>query len=375
VTRAAPLRREVRIALSLRDPARGPALVYDLATIADHMYEAMRAAHRHGVRVLFAMKSFPHDEVVRLAAARLDGLDAGSAGEARTAAWSGARLISITDPAGADPAAADLGAVAPGAELRVTCEDAARAAACRHALLAVRLAASHLVPGDDAIGGVLEGSGRRSSRFGVRVGEPGWQGEVRAIMHAGAGRVRGAHVHHGGVAPASPERLVACARAAVAAAAEVELPLAWLNLGGGLHLLPDLEAAFAAVRAVVPSGVEVVVEPGRRFAVDAGVAIGHVRAVRELADRSLRVVDLSRTCHLRWQQVTPGAPPAPTGAARPTLFAGPTCYEDDVVGEWKLDPARYPVGAPLVVAGVNGYALAWNTGFGGVAPADVVVVE
>jgi diaminopimelate decarboxylase len=304
--------------------------------------------------------------VTRIAAASLDGLDAGSAAEARAAIAAGARTISITDPA--------AGAIDPIAarDVRISCEDPARAAAgaSAGARLAVRFAASHLVPGDDAIGGVVEGSGRRTSRFGVRSLD-----EARAIVRAGGDRVRGVHVHHGGVAPASPARLVACARAAIAAAADAAIPLEWLDLGGGLHLLPDLDAAFAAIRAEVPRAVELVVEPGRLFARDAGFAIGHVRAARDLGDRALRVVDLSRACHLRWQHVAPVAAPAPTGAARPILFAGPTCYEEDVIGEWKLDPSRFAAGAPLVVAGVDGYALGWSHGFGGVPPADIALIE
>jgi diaminopimelate decarboxylase len=352
----------VRVALDARAGSSGPALVFDAAAIEARMDDAVACGRRHGVRVLFAMKSFVHDAIWARAAARLDGLDAGSAAEARAAAALGARMISITDPAAGD--------VPEGAW--VTCEDAARAsslAAVRGIALAVRFAASHLVPGDDAVGGVLDGGGLRTSRFGVRTAD-----EARAIVRAGGGRVRGLHVHHGGVAPASPERLVACARAAITAAAEAELPLEWLDLGGGLHLLPELDAAFAAIRAAVPREVELVVEPGRMFARGAGFAIGHVRAARSLGDRELRVVDLSRACHLRWQHVAPVAAPAATGAARSILFTGPTCYEEDVVGEWKLDPARFAVGAPLVVAGVDGYAVGWNHGFAGVAPADVVIV-
>jgi diaminopimelate decarboxylase len=351
----------VRTALAARAPASGAALVYDLAALDRRMGEVAAIARRHDVRVLFAMKSFVHEPIWRLAAARLDGLDAGSPAEARAALACGARMISITDPTGA----------AGGGDAWITCEDPARAAAApAGARLAIRFAASHLVPGDDAVGGVLEGSGRRTSRFGVRTLD-----EARAIVAAGGGRVRGIHVHHGGVAPASPARLVACARAALAAADVAGVPLAWLDLGGGLHLLPDLDAALAAVRAVVPRDVELVVEPGRLFADGAGFASGHVRAARSLGDRELRIVDVSRACHLRWQHVAPVSPPAPTGAARTILFTGPTCYEEDVVGEWKLDPDRFAVGAPLIVAGVNGYALGWNHGFGGVPPAEVVWVE
>jgi diaminopimelate decarboxylase len=363
------MRSEVRAAL---EAARGAALVYDLAAVAARMDAAAAAGRRHGVRVLLAMKAFPADPVRALAAARLDGFDAGSAGEvAALAGRARGRVVSITDPAAGS---IDPGALA-GADLWVTCEDPARAGAAPPAArLAVRLAASHLVPGDDAIGGIVEDGGRRSSRFGVRAG-PGARDAIAAIVAAGGGRVRGLHVHHGGVAPASPDRLVRCARAAVALAAEAGLPLAWLDLGGGLHLLADrLDETFAAVRAAVPAGVELVVEPGRLLSTGAGFAAGRVRAARELPGRSVRVVDLSRACHLRWQQVVPVAAPAPTGAARRVLFAGPTCYEEDVVGEWKLEPSDFPVGAALVVAGVTGYALAWNTGFGGVPPADVVLV-
>ena len=45
------------------------------------------------------------------------------------------------------------------------------------------------------------------------------------------------------------------------------------------------------------------------------------------------------------------------------------------VGEWKLAPSNYPVGAPLALTNINGYALAWNNGFGGVAPAEIVWAE
>ena len=83
-------------------------------------------------------------------------------------------------------------------------------------------------------------------------------------------------------------------------------------------------------------------------------------------DRPLRVVDLSRICHLRWSQVEL------VGTARgaSTLFVGPTCYEEDVLGEWSSAP---PAGARVVVRNVSGYAVAWNTSFGGVPAADVVI--
>jgi len=357
-------------------PATGPALVYDLAAIAARMDAVAAAGRAAGVRVLFAMKSFPHEAVRALAAAHLDGFDAGSAAEvAALGDRAAGRIVSITDPL-----AAPWPPPARAAAVVITVETPAQAAAAPAAArLAIRLAASHTPRVDDAAGGVLDEDGRRSSRFGLRLGEPGWREAIDAIRAAAPGRVIGLHVHHGGVAPTAPARLVATARAAVAAASDAGLPLEWLDLGGGLHALGDrLGETLAAVRAEVPAAVEVAVEPGRLFADGAGYAVGHVRAAREIEGRSVRVLDLSRACHLRWQRIRPFAAAPRPGEVRKVLFTGPTCYEEDVVGEWKLGPDRagqlWPVGARVVFGGVDGYALAWNTGFAGVPPAALALV-
>lgn len=362
------------VAAILDAPRTAPALVFDLARIAETMARTAAAGRRHGVRVLFATKSFAAAPILRLARDHLDGFDAANPGE--LAAIGGLirdRIVSITDPA----VGALDGAALAAADPWISCEDAARAAAVpATARIAIRIAASHLAAGDDAIGGVALGDGSRTSRFGVRPGELGSREAIGAILRAGGSRVRGLHVHHGGIAPAAPARLVATVLAALQLADEHRVALTWLNLGGGLHLLADrLDETFAALRAVVPPAIELAVEPGRLFAHRAGFAVGRVCAARELAEVSLRVVDLSRACHLRWQQPAVIARPARTGEARRVLFTGPTCYEDDLVGEWKLAPTAYPVGAPLALAGINGYAVGWNTGFGGVSPAKVVWVE
>jgi diaminopimelate decarboxylase len=53
-------------------------------------------------------------------------------------------------------------------------------------------------------------------------------------------------------------------------------------------------------------------------------------------------------------------------------FAGATCFEDDVIGDWILD-APYPVGGEVVWSGVTGYSVAWNRGFAGVPAAHVIL--
>src|SRR6185503_7052564 len=104
------------------------------------------------------------------------------------------------------------------------------------------------------------------------------------------GRRLGLHVHHDPVTATSAERFIATARAALALA---DFAPAFIDLGGAWHGIADLAAAFAEIRAALPS-LEILVEPGRLYAQDAGFATGRVLASREVGDRMLRVVELSR---------------------------------------------------------------------------------
>jgi diaminopimelate decarboxylase len=350
-----------------------PSLVFDLARIDANLAAIADAARGAGITALFAAKSFPHPAVCALAAARLAGFDVASPGEVAdvTALAVRGQVLSIADPSGRAAGAAARW----GGRLIVSCETVAQvAAAPPHAEIAIRMSAS-LTGSDPAIGAVLDGSGHRRSRFGLDV-DPARLHEAMGELARAAGlRPVGLHVHHGPVAAASGERFAATARAAITAAASAGVAPRFVNLGGAWDAIADLPAALLGLRAALPPPLEIIIEPGRRVAHGAGFACGRVAVTRELDDRALCVVELSRICHLRWSQPELVSPPPRTGAGRPTLFVGPTCYEDDVLGEWTVEPARFPAGARATLRNVTGYAVAWNTGFGGIAPADVVMVD
>jgi len=349
-----------------------PSLVFDLAQIDRRLTEIADAARRAGVTALFAAKSFPHPAVHALAAARLAGFDVASPAEIADAANHARadQILSVADPSGRAIAAA----ASWRGRLVISCETLAQVeAAPRHAEIAIRLSAS-LTARDPAVGAVLDGSGHRRSRFGLDVDPAGMRTGIAALARAAHPRPVGLHVHHGPVAATSAERFVATAQAALAVAAAAEIEPRFLDLGGAWHAVADLPGTLLAIRAALPSALEILIEPGRLVASGAGFACGRVTTARPLDDRTLCVLALSRICHLRWSQPQLVSPPPRTGAGRPTLFVGPTCYEDDVVGEWIVEPARFATGALAILGNVTGYALAWNTGFGGVAPADVVMV-
>ena len=340
-----------------------PTLVFDRARLDENLRAIATAARVHDITTLFAAKSFPHAEVWAMAAAHLDGFDAASAGE--VVALPPVAVLSVVDPSGRGAAHARA-----RGRLIVGCETVAQVeAAPAHAEIAIRISAS-LTGRDPAIGAVLDGSGHRRSRFGVDVGE-GQRDELRAMADAARDRRVGIHVHHGPVTPTNAERFIATARAALDVATDAGIEPAFIDVGGSWHAITNFAAAFAALRAAF--AIEIIVEPGRVIAREAGFACGRVVVARELADRAVRVVDISRSCHLRWSQVElVGAAPHP-GTGRIALFVGPTCYEDDVIGEWTIAPDAARAGDRFLVRGVTGYAVAWNTGFGGVPAADVVI--
>jgi diaminopimelate decarboxylase len=347
------------------EQATRPALVFDRARLEHNASALAGAARDASLTILFAAKSFPDPIVRELAARHFDGFDVASDGELREVP--ACRILSIADPTGR------AGASARAERVIVSCDtvDQARAAPA-HSEIAIRLSMS-LAGRDPAIGAIQDGSGHRRSRFGLAA-EPTRRAEtLRAMIAAAHGRPIGLHVHHGAVTATSAERVVATARAALAAAADAELSPRFLNLGGAWHGLADVAPALQAIRAAVPREIEIIVEPGRALVEQAGFASGRVVGAPALDDRALRVVDLSRICHLRWSQIElVGVAPTP-GVGRKVVVVGPTCFEDDVLGEWTVDDELAP-SARVTLRHVTGYAVAWNIGFHGVPPADVVVV-
>jgi diaminopimelate decarboxylase len=339
--------------------AERATLVFDLAAIERTMRQVADAARAASITPLFAMKSFPHPRVRELAARHLAGFDVASLGELREVPT--ASIVSIVDPTGAAIAAAS--AAAP--RVIVGCETAAHVhAAPARWDIAIRISAS-ITERDPAIGALLEGSGRRRSRFGLDD-----RAEIRELFALARSRGHrvGLHVHHGPVTATNAERFIATARAALAL---VDDEPAFLDLGGAWHGIVDIAAAFAEIRAALGS-LELLVEPGRLYARDAGFATGRIVSARDAGDRTLCVTELSRICHLRWSAVELVARAPRPGEGRKVQIVGATCYEDDVIGEWIVEPAH--VAERIVLAGVSGYAVAWNTSFGGVPAADVVMI-
>jgi 2-[(L-alanin-3-ylcarbamoyl)methyl]-2-hydroxybutanedioate decarboxylase len=270
------------------------AYVHDLAALRRRA-AAVRAALPPGATLLYAVKANGHPDVVRALAGACDGLEVASGGELDLAVAAGARRIVFGGPAKTDAELA--AAVAAGAqvnvesahELRRLAHAARRAGAVTDIAVRVNRAAGAL-PGTHAMTGA-------ATPFGVD------EAQLPAVLALAAQhpelRLRGFHLH------AASNNLDAAAHAAFvagalawsrAAAARHGVDLSLVNVGGGLGVDPasdatiDLAALGPALAAAPTRGLDVVFEPGRILAADAGWYAAEVLDLKRTHGRTFAVL-------------------------------------------------------------------------------------
>ena len=116
----------------------------------------------------------------------------------------------------------------------------------------------------------------------------------------------------------------------------------WLNFGGGHHItrpgydLPTLERCITETQTKY--GVQVYLEPGEAWALNAGYLVTTVLDTLRNGDISLAILDLSAACHTPDVIEMPYRPPllnAGDPGEKTVTFrlGGPTCLAGDVIGD------------------------------------------
>ena len=147
----------------------------------------------------------------------------------------------------------------------------------------------------------------------------------------------------------------------------------WLNFGGGHHITrPDydlslLEKCITGMQAKY--GVQVYLEPGEAWALNAGYLVTTVLDTLQNGDTSLAILDLSAACHTPDVIEMPYRPPlldAGEPGEKPCTIrlGGPTCLAGDVVGDYSFDapPAE---GDRLIFGDMAIYTTCKNNTFNG----------
>ncbi|WP_175409745.1 alanine racemase [Streptomyces sp. TRM64462] len=384
--RGTPLTGALRAALAAASDDR---IVYDLAGI-EHRYATL-VRELPGVRVRFALKACPVDEVLARLAARGAGFDTASPGEIERALRTGVPVRRVhygsTVKSDRDIAAAHRLGVRDFAT--DSAEDvAALAAHAPGARVFCRLATG----GDGALWGL-----------GRKFGCPG-PDAVRLLEAARAAGLTpsGLSVHVGSQQMTAEAWMAAFDSLAdtVAALEQRGIRLDHVNLGGGLPALgyldrrgrpldPPLDKIFAVMRdgmrrlrRVARSPLGFVVEPGRHLVADHGAIRAHVArlAARRGGDGALRhwlylscgkFNGLYEMDALQYRMVFPGHTTTADGRV-PAVVAGPTCDSDDAYGAGHapvLVPRGLASGDPVWILSAGAYAMSYTTlGFNGFRP-------
>ncbi len=362
-------------------------IVFDLAGI-ERSYDTL-CRELPGVRVRFAMKACPVDEVLALLARRGAGIDAAGPNEVRQALRAGVPAGRMhygnTVKSDADIAAAYRLGIRQFATDSL--EDVAAVAA--HA------------PGSQVFCRVLTSGEGAVWGFGTKFGCP--PGEAAAVLEAAraAGLVpSGLSVHVGSQQMTAEawrgalEELEGVLRTLVGRGIRPQL----VNLGGGLPALgyldrhgrplqPPLDKIFAVLREgmaqlrhAAGGPLEFVVEPGRHLVADHGAIRARVsRLARRRGPDGAERYWLYLSCGkfnglyemdaVQYRLVFPGHA---SGRHVPAVVAGPTCDSDDAYSaEHGLVPVPRALasGDPVWVLSCGAYATSYTTrGFNGIAP-------
>ncbi|MEU9916146.1 type III PLP-dependent enzyme [Streptomyces sp. NPDC051001] len=356
-----------------------PAYLYDLAALRTHA-AAVRAALPERVELYYAAKANPEPEILAALGPYVDGYEVSSGGElAHVAKAVPGRPLAFGGP-GKTPdevmTALERGVerfhVESGYELRMLGELARRAGRRVAVLARVNLPLS-----DGSLAGSSLAMGGRPTPFGM---DPGQALEVVRALTDGTYphlELRGVHAHLASGLEA-PEQL-AVAEAIVAWATGLGVPLAEVNVGGGMHVDyadPDRRFDWAAygeglarLSAAHP-GLTLRIEPGRALTVYCGWYATEVLDVKRSHGEEFAVVrggthhlrtpatkGHDQPCSVLMVDVWPHPWPRPAAEDERVTLAGQLCTPKDVLAR-RVPAAGLRAGDRVVFALAGAYA--WN---------------
>ena len=157
----------------------------------------------------------------------------------------------------------------------------------------------------------------------------------------------------------------------------------WLNFGGGHHItrpgydLATLEKCIT--EAQEKYGVQVYLEPGEAWALNAGYLVTSVLDTLQNGETSLAILDMSAACHAPDVIEMPYRPPL-LGAGDvgekpfPVRLGGPTCLAGDVIGDYAFD-APLAEGDRLIFGDMAIYSTCKNNTFNGMPLPPIWALE
>ncbi|MDY4413873.1 MAG: carboxynorspermidine decarboxylase [Ruminococcus sp.] len=156
----------------------------------------------------------------------------------------------------------------------------------------------------------------------------------------------------------------------------------WINFGGGHHItrsdydIPRLENCIRRMQNKY--NLEVFLEPGEAFALNAGYLITKVLDITE-NDMPIAILDTSAACHMPDVLEMPYRPPlkhsGKSGEKKYSYRLGSqTCLAGDVIGEYSFD-TPLSVGDTLIFEDMAIYSMVKNNTFNGMPLPSIAILK
>lgn len=156
----------------------------------------------------------------------------------------------------------------------------------------------------------------------------------------------------------------------------------WLNMGGGHHITRpdyDVDALIKLIKYIREKyAVEVYLEPGEAFALNAGYLVTEVMDIVHNG-MDILILDASAACHMPDVLEMPYRPPLRDGyqageKAYTYRLSSLTCLAGDVIGDYSFEkPVQ--IGDRLIFEDMAIYSMVKNNTFNGIPLPDIVLQE
>ena len=156
----------------------------------------------------------------------------------------------------------------------------------------------------------------------------------------------------------------------------------WINFGGGHHITRDdydIEKLLSCIKRIKEKyDLEIFIEPGEAFALNAGYLVTTVLDITE-NDMPIAILDTSAACHMPDVLEMPYRPPlymsGESGEKKYSYRLGSqTCLAGDVIGEYSFD-TPLSVGDKLIFMDMAIYSMVKNNTFNGMPLPDIAILR
>ena len=156
----------------------------------------------------------------------------------------------------------------------------------------------------------------------------------------------------------------------------------WINFGGGHHITRDdydIEKLLLCIKRIKEKyNLEVFIEPGEAFALNAGYLVTTVLDITE-NDMPIAILDTSAACHMPDVLEMPYRPPlymsGENGEKKYSYRLGSqTCLAGDVIGEYSFDEPLN-IGDTLIFMDMAIYSMVKNNTFNGMPLPDIAILR